>query len=387
MKPLNQKTEQITDSVIRRMTRISMECGAINLSQGFPDFDPPQCILDRLCEVVKEGPHQYSPTWGAYNYRTAVAKKVSMFMGIDLDPDKNVLGTVGSTEAMMATFMAIMNPGDKVVIFSPYFENYAAQSLFNDVEPIFVPLNPPAFTFDADILEEAFKDPKTKAMLLCNPSNPSGRVFTKEELQTIADLAIKYDVIIVTDEVYEHIVFEPHKHTYIAALPGMWERTICCSSLSKTYSITGWRLGYIVANEELMNRCKKVHDFLTVCAPSPLQEAIVVGLEQPMSYYKELQDHYTHMKNIFTKGLKDIGFTFTEPEGSYFMMVDISEFANGRTDVEFCEELARKVGVAAVPGSSFFKEDINHLARFHFAKKDETLYEALNRLADIRKKM
>lgn len=387
MKELNKKTECLTDSVIRRMTRISMECGAINLSQGFPDFDPPEFIMKRLAEVATAGPHQYTPTWGAANYRAAVAEKVGKFMGLPINPDENVLGTVGSTEAMMATLMAITNPGDKIVIFSPYFENYAAQSIFNSVEPVFVPLNPPAFTFDADKLEEAFKDPKTKAMILCNPSNPSGRVFTKDELQTIANLAIKYDVIIITDEVYEHIIFEPHKHTYIAALPGMWERTICCSSLSKTYSITGWRLGYIVADKPLMDRCKKVHDFLTVCAPSPLQEAVIPGLKAPMSYYKELQDHYTHMRDIFVGGLKDLGFTFTEPEGSYFMMVDISDFSKGKSDVEFCEELARKVGVAAVPGSSFFNEDVNHLARFHFAKKDETLYEALNRLADIRKKM
>ena len=387
MKELNRKTECLTDSVIRRMTRISMECGAINLSQGFPDFDPPEFIMKRLAEVATAGPHQYTPTWGAANYRAAIAEKVGKFMGLPINPDENVLGTVGSTEAMMATLMAITNPGDKIVIFSPYFENYAAQSIFNSVEPVFVPLDPPDFTFDANKLEDAFKDPKTKAMILCNPSNPSGRVFTKDELQTIADLAIKYDVIIITDEVYEHIIFEPHKHTYIAALPGMWERTICCSSLSKTYSITGWRLGYIVADKPLMDRCKKVHDFLTVCAPSPLQEAVIPGLKAPMSYYKELQDHYTHMRDIFVGGLKDLGFTFTEPEGSYFMMVDISDFSKGKSDVEFCEELARKVGVAAVPGSSFFKEDVNHLARFHFAKKDETLYEALNRLADIRKKM
>lgn len=387
MKELNRKTECLTDSVIRRMTRISMECGAINLSQGFPDFDPPEFIMKRLAEVATAGPHQYTPTWGAANYRAAIAEKVGKFMGLPINPDENVLGTVGSTEAMMATLMAITNPGDKIVIFSPYFENYAAQSIFNSVEPVFVPLDPPDFTFDANKLEDAFKDPKTKAMILCNPYNPSGRVFTKDELQTIADLAIKYDVIIITDEVYEHIIFEPHKHTYIAALPGMWERTICCSSLSKTYSITGWRLGYIVADKPLMDRCKKVHDFLTVCAPSPLQEAVIPGLKAPMSYYKELQDHYTHMRDIFVGGLKDLGFTFTEPQGSYFMMVDISEFSKGKSDIEFCEELARKVGVAAVPGSSFFKEDVNHLARFHFAKKDETLYEALNRLADIRKKM
>ena len=387
MKPFNQKTARLTDSVIRRMTRLAMEYDAINLSQGFPDFDPPEFVMDRLREIATKGPHQYSPTWGAKNYRDALAQKLTHWMGIPVDPDKNVLATVGSTEAMMAALMAISNPGDKVVIFSPYFENYYAQSVFNSIEPVFVPLNPPHFTFDANVLEDAFKDPKTKAMILCNPSNPSGRVFTREELQTIADLAIKYDVIIITDEPYEHIVFAPYKHVYIASLPGMWERTICCSSLSKTYSVTGWRLGYICANEILVDECKKMHDFLTVCAPSPLQEAIIPGLLAPDSYYQELQDHYTHMKDIFTNGLKEIGFTFTEPEGTYFMMVDISEFAKGKSDMEFCEELIQKVGVAAVPGSSFFNEDVNHLARFHFSKKDETLYEALNRLSDIRKKL
>lgn len=387
MKPLNQKTQLLTDSVIRRMTRLALEYDAVNLSQGFPDFDPPQFIMDRLKEVATAGPHQYSPTWGNLNYREALAKKLSHWMGIPVDPNKNVLATVGSTEAMMAALMAISNPGDKVVIFSPYFENYYAQSVFNSVEPVFVPLNPPDFTFDGEALEAAFKDEKTKAMILCNPSNPSGRVFTKEELQFIADLAIKYDVIIITDEPYEHIVFEPYKHVYIASLPNMWERTICCSSLSKTYSITGWRLGYIAADALLLDECKKMHDFLTVCAPSPLQEAVIPGLLAPDDYYKGVQDHYTHMRDLFTAGLRDIGFTFTEPQGTYFMMVDISEFAKGKNDVEFCEEMVRKLGVAAVPGSSFFKEDVNHLARFHFSKKDETLYEALNRLADIRQKM
>ncbi|MBQ7688475.1 MAG: aminotransferase class I/II-fold pyridoxal phosphate-dependent enzyme [Clostridia bacterium] len=387
MKELSRHTGKLTDSVIRRMTRLAIEYDAVNLSQGFPDFDPPEFIMDRLAEIATKGPHQYTPTWGSLAYREALCKKLTHWMGIPLNPNENILATVGSTEAMMAALMAVTNPGDKLVLFSPYFENYAAQAEFNSVEPIFVPLNPPAFTFDGAALEDAFKDPKTKAMLLCNPSNPSGRVFTKEELQFIADLAIKYDVIILTDEVYEHIIFEPNRHTYIAALPGMWERTICCSSLSKTYSITGWRLGYIAANKELLDQCKKVHDFLTVCAPSPLQEAVIPGLLAPDSYYKELQDHYTHMKDIFTNGLKDIGFTFTEPQGTYFMMVDISAFSKGKSDLEFCEELCKKVGVAAVPGSSFFKEDVNHLARFHFSKKDETLYEALNRLADIRKKL
>ena len=384
MKELNRKTAMLTDSVIRRMTRMALEYDAVNLSQGFPDFNPPECIMNRLAEIATVGPHQYTPTWGAYNYRAALAKKVGRCMGIELDPDKNILATVGSTEAMMATMMAICNPGDKIVIFSPYFENYAAQSVFNSIEPVFVPLNPPAFTFDGAALEAAMSDPKTKCLLLCNPSHPSGRVFTRDELQFIADLAIKYDVIVITDEVYEHIIFAPHKHTYIASLPGMWERTICCSSLSKTYSITGWRLGYIACNETLMNECKKVHDFLTVCAPSPLQEAVIPGLELPESYYDEFAAEYTHKKDILVDGLNDIGIRFSEPQGSYFMMIDISDFARGKNDVEFCEELVKKVGVAVVPGSSFFKEKVDHLARVHFSKKDETLYEAIERLRGIK---
>ena len=387
MKPLSSKTAFLTDSVIRRMTRLAMEYDAVNLSQGFPDFDPPACVTKRLAEIAAPGPHQYTPTWGAKNYRQALADKVGKCMGIDLDPDRNVLATVGSTEAMMAALMAITNPGDKLVLFSPYFENYYSQAIFNSIEPVFVPLDPPSFTFDGAKLEAAFADPKTKAMLLCNPSNPSGRVFTEEELTFIADLAKKYDVIVITDEVYEHIVFAPHKHTYIAALPGMWERTICCSSLSKTYSVTGWRLGYIVANERLLNECKKVHDFLTVCAPSPLQEAIIPGLRLGDDYYHEFGEKYTQKRDILAKGLTDIGMRFTMPEGTYFMMVDISDFQGSLTDVEFCEKLTEKVGVAMVPGSTFFHDPVGHLARVHFSKKDETLYDAIERLSKIRQKM
>jgi len=385
MKELNRKMGLLTDSVIRRMTRLALECDAINLSQGFPDFNPPECIMDRLAEISKVGPHQYTPTWGAYNYREALSQKLTRFMGIDIDPNKNLVTTVGSTEAMMAAMMTITNPGDKIVIFSPYFENYAAQSIFNSIEPVFVPLNPPEFTFDGAVLEAAMSDPKTKCLLLCNPSNPSGRVFTRDELQFIADLAIKYDVYVITDEPYEHIIFAPHKHTYIASLPGMWERTLCCSSLSKTYSITGWRLGYIASCERLIDECKKIHDFLTVCAPSPLQEAVIPALKLPQSYYDNFAAEYTEKKDIMVKGLTDIGIKFSEPQGSYFMMIDISDFAKGKSDMEFCEELIEKVGVAVVPGSSFFKENVNHLARLHFSKKNETLYDALNRLEGIKK--
>lgn len=385
MRTLSDRTAGFTDSVIRRMTRISDEYDAVNLSQGFPDFEPPKEITDRLAEVAKEGPHQYAVTWGAQNFREALARKQEHFSGLSIDPNTEVVITCGSTEAMMAAMMSVTNPGDKVVIFSPFYENYGADTILSGAEPIYVPLNPPEFHFDPEVLEDAFRQ-GAKAMILCNPSNPCGKVFTREELELIASLAIKYDAYVITDEVYEHIIYAPHKHTYLATLPGMRERTIECSSLSKTYSITGWRLGYVIASPEIIERVKKVHDFLTVGAAAPLMEAAVVGLNFPDSYYAELQDHYTHMKNLFLAGLKDIGLQFTEPQGAYYVLVDISEFGY-KSDLEFCEDLARKVGVGAVPGSSFFKEEVNHLIRVHFAKKDETLNEALDRLSEIRKKM
>lgn len=385
MRTLSNRTAGFTDSVIRRMTRISDEYDAVNLSQGFPDFEPPKEITDRLAEVAKEGPHQYAVTWGAQNFREALARKQEHFSGLSIDPNTEVVITCGSTEAMMAAMMSVTNPGDKVVIFSPFYENYGADTILSGAEPIYVPLNPPEFHFDPEVLEDAFRQ-GAKAMILCNPSNPCGKVFTREELELIASLAIKYDAYVITDEVYEHIIYAPHKHTYLATLPGMRERTIECSSLSKTYSITGWRLGYVIASPEIIERVKKVHDFLTVGAAAPLMEAAVVGLNFPDSYYAELQDHYIHMKNLFLAGLKDIGLQFTEPQGAYYVLVDIREFGY-KSDLEFCEDLARKVGVGAVPGSSFFKEDVNHLIRVHFAKKDETLNEALNRLSEIRKKM
>lgn len=385
MKELSKRSAGFTDSVIRRMTRISLKYGAVNLSQGFPDFDPPKEITDRLAEVAAEGPHQYALTWGAQNFREALAAKQEHFSGMKVDPDKEIVVTCGSTEAMMAAMMAVTNPGDKVIIFSPFYENYGADTILSGAEPIYVPLVPPEFGFDANVLADAFKQ-GAKAMILCNPSNPCGKVFTREELQIIADLAIKYDTYVITDEVYEHIIYAPNQHTYLATLPGMRERTIECSSLSKTYSITGWRLGYVIAPPEVIDRVKKIHDFLTVGAAAPLMEAATVGLLFPDSYYEELQAHYTHMKNLFVNGLKDIGLQFTEPQGAYYVLVDIGEFGYD-SDLEFCEDLAAKVGVGAVPGSSFFKEDVNHLIRFHFAKRDETLNAALDNLSRIRTKL
>lgn len=387
MQEMSRKTKHFTDSVIRRMTRIAIANNAINLAQGFPDFDPPKALTDRLEEISLIGPHQYPITMGAPNFRRALAEKCGRFMGRKIDPETEVVVTIGSTEAMVDTLFAITNPGDKIIMFSPYFENYRAQTLLVDCEPIFVPLIPPAFNYDANVLEDAFKQ-GAKAILICNPSNPSGKVFTEAELKQIADLAIKYDTYVIMDEVYEHIIYEPHKHVYMNSLPGMWERTISCSSLSKTYSITGWRLGYAIAPQEIMDRIKQYHDFNTVGAPSPLMEAAVVGLEMPDSYYEEFGQHYAHMKKIFTEGLDRLGIEYSDPQGTYFVLANIGQFMKkGQTDVEFCEELAAKVGVAAVPGTSFFMEDVRDIVRLHYAKKDETLYEALERLATIKQKL
>lgn len=385
MQKLSERTAGFTDSLIRRMTRISLRYGAVNLSQGFPDFEPPREILDRLAQVAHEDFHQYSVTWGAQNFREALAEKQSRYMGFGIDPDTEIVATCGSTEAMMAAMMTVTDPGDRVVIFSPFYENYSADTILCGAEPIYVPLVPPDFRFDPDVLEAAFRL-RPKALVLCNPSNPCGKVFTREELLTIASLAEKYDVYVITDEVYEHIVYAPCRHTYFASLPGMRERTVSCSSLSKTYSVTGWRLGYIIAPPEIIDRAKKVHDFLTVGAAAPLQEAIIPGLRFGQDYYDALLEKYTRKRELFLRGLDDLHIAHNNPEGAYYVLVDISEFGYD-SDLECCEVMAREVGVAAVPGSGFFREPVNNLIRFHFAKKDETLCEALNRLGSLRERI
>ena len=385
MQKLSVRTKDFTDSVIRRMTRVSLRYGAVNLSQGFPDFEPPKEITDRLSQVAHEDFNQYSITWGAQNFREALAAKQSRLMGHEIDPNSEIVVTCGSTEAMMAAMMTVADPGDKVVIFSPFYENYGADTILSGAEPIYVPLYPPEFHFNVDELETAFRQ-HPKAMILCNPSNPCGKVFTYDELKIIADLAEKYDVYVITDEVYEHIVYAPNKHTYFASLPGMWKRTLSCSSLSKTYSITGWRLGYTIAPAEITERIKKVHDFLTVGAAAPLQEAVVTALNFDDSYYDEVLDLYTAKRDLFSQGLDSIGLEHNVPQGAYYVMMDISEFGY-ESDLDFCEDLASKVGVGAVPGSSFFREPVNHLIRFHFAKRDETLNAALENLKSLRDKI
>lgn len=382
MAKLNKKLEQFTESVIRSMTRLALEHDAINLSQGFPDFPPPKTLTNAARMAGANGPHQYAITWGAKNFREALAEKQKQFMGLELDPDKNMVVTCGSTEAMMVAMMTACNRGDKVIIFSPFYENYGADAILTGAKPIFVSLYPPEYTFDLDELRKAFQQ-GAKAIILCNPSNPTGKVFSKKELENIAELAKEYDAFVITDEVYEHIIYPPNKHVYMASLPDMFERTISCSSLSKTYSITGWRLGYIIASEPVINAAKKVHDFLTVGAASPLQEAAVTALKLPHSYYRDLQYKYLFQRDLFLDYLDQLGLRYTKPEGAYYVMVDIGDFGF-KTDIAFCKWLTEEVGVAGVPGSSFFHKPVNNLIRFHFAKQASTLKEAGQRLLQLK---
>ncbi|MDR2551898.1 MAG: aminotransferase class I/II-fold pyridoxal phosphate-dependent enzyme [Treponema sp.] len=391
MPETSSRTAGFTESVIRRMTRTALEAGAINLSQGFPDFDPPAELTAALARTAGAGPHQYAVTWGAANFRAALAAKQSRLMGIPVDGDKHITVTCGSTEAMMAAMMSVVNPGDGVIVFSPFYENYGADAILSGAEPVYVPLEPPEFSFDRDLLRRAFQGrsvsgtgPRPRALILCNPSNPSGKVFSREELLCIAELAEEFDAWVITDEVYEHIVYRPAEHVYFASLPGMAERTISCSSLSKTYSITGWRLGYTIACEEATGAIRKVHDFLTVGAAAPLMEAAVTALAFPDSYYSELLASYTAKRDLFLRCLDNAGLPYVKPRGAYYVLADISAFDRG-DDTRFCEWLAREVKVAAVPGSSFFREPVNHLIRFHFAKKEATLLAAGERLSELKR--
>ena len=384
MKPLSGRVGLFTDSVIRRMTRISDEYDAINLSQGFPDFDPPKELMDALAKVAYEGPHQYSVTYGAPNLRAALAEKYRRTTGVEADPETQVLVTCGGTEAMMSAMMALCDPGDKVLVFSPFYENYGADAILSGAEPIYIPLVPPDYRFDPALIEEGFRA-GAKAIVICNPSNPCGKVFTREELLMIGELAKRYDAYVVTDEVYEHMVYAPAVHTAMASLPGMAERTITCNSLSKTFSITGWRLGYLIGPEEVVEAARKVHDFLTVGAPSPLQEAAVTGLGFGEDYYRNLNALYRKKWDYFLAGLDRLGLKHNVPQGTYFVMVEITDFLKlpqflGWTDLEFCEWMIREIGVAAVPGSSFFREPVNNLIRLHFARAQETLDEVFRRL-------
>ena len=384
MPQISKKAASFGESVIRYMTRVATKHGAINLSQGYPDFDPPPALLAAAAKAARDGPHQYAVTWGAQNFREALADKQRRFMGIPVDPEQNLVVTCGATEAMMAAMLAVVDPGDRVIVFSPFYENYLADSLLAGAQAICVPLRAPDFSFDPDELAAAFSL-GAKALVLCNPANPTGRVFTLAELEIIAELAERHDAFVITDEVYEHIVYEPLRHNYFAAIPGMAQRTISCGSLSKTYSITGWRLGYAQGPRAVVDGMKKVHDFLTVGAAAPLQEAAVTALRFPDSYYTDLRDLYASKRELFLGCLRRAGLAHVPPQGAYYTMVDISDFG-AESDSAFCEWMAREVGVAAVPGSSFFKETVRDFVRFHFAKREETLGEAGDRLMQLRAK-
>ena len=390
MPELSRRVQTFTDSVIRRMTRINdMTPGSINLSQGFPDFDPPKEILEALKVAAEHGPHQYSITFGAKNFRDALADMYTKKWNRPIDPDKEIVVTCGGTEAMMAAMMTVCNPGDKVAVFSPFYENYGADAILSGADPIYIPLVPPDFYYDRAVLEQAFRD-GAKALILCNPSNPCGKVFTMGEMEEIAELAKRYDAFVITDEVYEYIIYDGNRHISMAALPGMYERTITCSSLSKTYSMTGWRLGYLIGPERVVEAAKKVHDFLTVGAAAPLQEAAVTGLKFGPEYYEWLKDLYTEKRDYLCGRLEQMGLPHTTPQGSYFVLVNISGFLekpefSGWTDLEFCEWMIKKYGVAAVPGSSFFKEPVNNYIRLHFSRGKETLKMAADRLEKMAK--
>jgi aminotransferase len=370
-----------SESVIRGMTRLANRCGAINLSQGFPDFDPPEPLLAALERATRGPYHQYAVTWGAPAFRQALARKIQRFTGIEVDPDQHLVVTCGSTEAMMVAMMTACNPGDKVIIFSPFYENYTADAILSGAHPIYVHLRPPDFGYDRAELRRAFES-RPKAIIVCNPSNPTGKVFSQEELSEILALAEEFDAFMILDEPYEHIVFEPHRHTYACALPGASERVITCNSLSKTYSITGWRLGYVHAAPEIIAQARKVHDFLTVGAAAPLQQAAVAGLELPESYYDGLRALYAEKRERFLGHLRRTGLRFTEPQGAYYVLLDISPL--GFTDDTVAAQwFAEVVGVAGVPGSSFFREPEHRFIRFHFAKSAETLDAAGMRLAKL----
>jgi aminotransferase len=379
----SRRTSVFTESLIREMSRVAARHGAINLSQGFPDWDPPAELVQAAKDAMDAHRHQYAVTWGSNELRAALSAKISRCMGVPVDADRELVVTCGATEAMMVAMMTVCDPGDKVGLFSPFYENYNADAILTGAQAIHVPLHPPHYRFDPDELRKVFAS-GLKAFVLCNPSNPCGRVFTREELLQIAALAEEFDVFVLTDEVYEHIVYAPHRHTYFATLPGMAKRTLMCSSLSKTFSITGWRLGYVHAAAEIIAQARKVHDFLTVGAAAPLQHAVVTALNFPPSYYDGLAAEYAASRDVLLSYLDRTGLHYTRPEGAYFVMVDISPFGYA-SDVEFSHWMAKEIGVAPVPGSSFFANGENRYIRLNFAKRPETLHAAGERLLKLKR--
>jgi aminotransferase len=382
---LAQRCQYFTESVIREMTRIAQKHGAINLGQGMPDFDAPEVVREAACQAIRDGYNQYAITWGAPTLRRAIAAKASLFNRIEADPETQITVCCGATECMMATMMALIDPGDEVVIFQPFYENYGPDALLSGATPRWVPLRWPDWRFDPQELRNAFSQ-KTRAIILNTPNNPTGKVFRREELEFIADLCVEHDVYALSDEIYEYIRFGDQPHISIATLPGMAERTVTISGLSKTFSITGWRLGYCIAPADVSVGIRKAHDFLTVGAPHPLQMAGAAALELPSSYYQKLQDDYRRRRDLFVPYLQQAGFECEAPEGAYYVMTDITPFATGLDDVTFVRRMIETVGVSAVPGSSFYspRSEGRQKVRFMFAKKDETLHAAGQRLLGLR---
>ncbi len=380
---LADRVSHFSESVIREMTRLAVQHGAINLGQGMPDFETPQEIKDAACRAIQEGFNQYAITWGAPALREAIAKKARTFNGIACDPDVNITVCCGATECMMATMLAVVNPGDEVIIFQPFYENYGPDAIISGAKPVWVNLRPPHWDFDPDELRKAFSD-KTKAIIVNTPNNPTGKIFSRGELTLIAELCQKYNAYALTDEIYEYIRFTDAPHISLATLPGMSERTVTISGLSKTFSITGWRLGYCIAPKILTNGIRKAHDFLTVGAPHPLQIAGAKALELPQEYYDHLRIDYKRRRDLFLPYLTQAGLTVYEPHGAYYVMTDISEMG-WRDDIDFVRTMIRAIGVSAVPGSSFYspKEQGKSMVRFMFAKRDETLHEAGKRLQGL----
>jgi aspartate/methionine/tyrosine aminotransferase len=386
---VSRKASLFTESVIREMTREAMKYGAVNLSQGFPDFPAPEDIKRVAMQAIADDVNQYAITWGAKDFREAIAKKTQWYLGLDIDPEAEITVTCGSTEGMIVAMMATVDPGEEVIVFEPYYENYAPDAILSDAKPRYVPLRAPDWSFDRDELRAAF-NPKTKAIIICNPNNPTGKVFTRAEMEFIAGLCQEFDALCFTDEIYEHILYPREgaeiAHISMAQIPRMRDRTVIVNSMSKTYSVTGWRVGYCIASPEITSAIRKVHDFLTVGAAAPLQAAGAYALALPPSYYDHLQADYRARRDLVLPELEKAGFKTFRPDGAYYVMTDISGFGF-KDDIEFTRHLIREVGVACVPGSSFYSPDASGLGsqqvRFCFCKKDETLMLAAERLKTL----
>ena len=387
---VSRKASQFTESVIREMTREAMKYGAVNLSQGYPDFPAPEDIKRVAMQAIADDVNQYAITWGAKDFRDAIAAKTKWYLGFEIDPEAEITVTCGSTEGMISAMMATVDPGDEVIVFEPFYENYAPDAILSDAKPRYVPLRAPDWSFDRDELRAAFNS-KTKAIIICNPNNPTGKVFTRDEMEFIAGLCQEFEALCFTDEIYEHILYPREgaeiTHISMAQIEGMRDRTVIVNSMSKTYSVTGWRVGYCIASPEITSAIGKVHDFLTVGAAAPLQAAGAYALALPPAYYEQLQKDYEARRDLILPELEKAGFKTFRPDGAYYVMTDIGGFGF-KDDIEFTRHLIREVGVACVPGSSFYSADASGLGsqqvRFCFCKKDETLMLAAARLQKLR---